>query len=72
MRFHSHSTFSDEEVQSGSATGFSDGEQRDERPKSANRPNNSFDPVTQILDKIDAELVSLTRSQGVCCFNSDV
>ncbi|XP_053375093.1 trichohyalin-like isoform X6 [Mercenaria mercenaria] len=63
MRFHNHSTFSDEEVQSGSATGFSDGE-REESAKAAQRMNNTFDPVTQILDKIDAELVSLTRSQG--------
>ncbi|XP_052800431.1 golgin subfamily A member 4-like isoform X5 [Mya arenaria] len=69
MRFTNNSTLSDDEdgVQSGSATGFSDGE-REERPnpqtRGTKRAANAFDPVTQILDKIDAELVSLTRSQG--------
>ncbi|XP_052256598.1 myosin heavy chain, cardiac muscle isoform-like isoform X2 [Dreissena polymorpha] len=58
---------SDEEdgVQSGSATGFSDGEREENAHlRGSKQIKNAFDPVTQILDKIDAELVSLTRSQG--------
>ncbi|KAK3587651.1 hypothetical protein CHS0354_032858 [Potamilus streckersoni] len=59
---------SDEEdaVKSGSGTGFSGGEQEDDAFK-AKPPapiNNKFDPVNSILDKIDAELSSLTRSQS--------
>lgn len=66
MRIHGGYSEDDDCVHSGSATGFSDGE-REELPASRmiNRVQNAFDPVTQILDKIDAELVSLTRSQGV-------
>jgi len=71
MRFPAPGGYSDDDdgVQSGSATGFSDVEREIERPLARSRgPKhvaNAFDPVTQILDKIDAELVSLTRSQGV-------
>ena len=61
-----HGNLSDDEdgVQSGSATGFSDGEEiAHARP--ARVISHAFDPVNRILDKIDAELSSLTHSQGV-------
>ena len=62
------SAFSDDEdaVQSGSATGFSDVDPEESSQSKAQRNvANPFDPVNTILDKIDAELVSLTRSQSV-------
>lgn len=67
MRLHGGFSDDDDCVHSGSATGFSDCE---ELPSARliHRMQNAFDPVTQILDKIDAELVSLTRSQGVRSF----
>ena len=66
MRLHGGISDDDDCVHSGSATGFSDGE-REEFPatKLMSRMHTAYDPVTQILDKIDAELSSLTRSQGV-------
>ncbi|KAL4223886.1 hypothetical protein ACF0H5_017349 [Mactra antiquata] len=63
---HQGMRLSDEEeadVQSGSATGFSDVEFTGDQATNR-RITRLTDPVTQILDKIDAELVSLTRSQG--------
>ena len=62
--------YSDDEdgVQSGSATGFSDGEEIIAHARPAKVINTAFDPVNRILDKIDAELSSLTYSQGVCFY----
>ena len=62
------SGFSDDEdaVHSGSATGFSDVDlEESSQSKSQKKSTSPFDPVNTILDKIDAELVSLTRSQSV-------
>ena len=63
------SAFSDDEdaVHSGSATGFSDVDPTEDSSQSKHQKNigSPFDPVNTILDKIDAELVSLTRSQSV-------
>ena len=66
------SAFSDDEdaVHSGSATGFSDGDpEESSQSKAQRKSSNPFDPVNTILDKIDAELVSLTRSQSVKLFS---
>ncbi|KAK3084267.1 hypothetical protein FSP39_010835 [Pinctada imbricata] len=51
----------DDAVKSGSATGFSDHEMDERSPL---KFHNRYDPVNVVLDKIDAELSSLSRSQS--------
>ena len=66
------SGFSDDEdaVHSGSATAVSDGDPAEysSQSKPQKHMGHPFDPVNNILDKIDAELVSLTRSQSVSAY----